>query len=157
MKTLPLSRGMVAIVDDEDFDWLNQWKWSLSFAGNNPCVRRMVNRKGVRVRYRLSRLITNCPDGMWVDHANGDPLDNRRENLRICTPAQNAQNRRIRSDNTTGFKGIFPSNLKSKPFASSLIVNGESKYLGYFETAELAHAAYCSAAKEHFGEFARTS
>lgn len=91
----------------------------------------------------------DCPQ--FLDHIDGNPLNNRIENLRPATKQQNAMNRRIRSDNSTGFKGIYPS---GKKFKASICVSGKNIYLGTFVTKEAAHGAYRVAAQQHFKEFA---
>jgi hypothetical protein len=92
----------------------------------------------------------NCPE--FLDHIDGNPLNNKIENLRQATKQQNAMNRKIRSDNSTGIKGIYQKNNK---FAASICISGVNKYLGTFNTKELAQAAYAQAAKLNFKEFAR--
>lgn len=100
----------------------------------------------------LHRALTGCPPGMVVDHINGDRLDNRRANLRICTHRENLQNTALRTDNKLGLKGVFK--LKQR-YVAAIKVDGRIVRLGSFASAELAHAAYCSAAKRFYGEFAR--
>lgn len=107
----------------------------------------------------LHRALMNAKKGEVVDHANGNTLDNRRSNLRFCTPAQNLMNARRRSDNKTGFKGVRKKLDKLNlinPFYSSIKVNGKNIWLGYFHTAKEAFDAYCEASKYHHGEFSRT-
>ncbi len=89
-----------------------------------------------------------------IDHINGDRSDNRICNLRIATQQQNSGNMKIRSNNKVGFKGVYRVN-KSKPFQANIHVNGKTKYLGLFSTAEEAHEAYVRAAKKAFGDYAR--
>jgi hypothetical protein len=91
-----------------------------------------------------------CPQ--FLDHIDGNPLNNRIENLRAATNAQNAMNRRVRADSSTGIKGITP---KGKRFGACIYVDGAAKYLGTFDSADLAQAAYAAAANKHFKEFAR--
>jgi hypothetical protein len=91
-----------------------------------------------------------CPQ--FLDHIDGNPLNNRIENLRAATKAQNAMNRRVRADSSTGIKGITP---KGKRFGACIYVDGAAKYLGTFDSADLAQAAYAAAANKHFKEFAR--
>lgn len=108
--------------------------------------------------YLSHRLAWLYMTGNWpthhVDHINGDPLDNRFANIREASDTQNKQNSRTRKDNRSGIKGAF-FHKQTRKWASAIRLNGKSKYLGLFETAEDAHAAYCKAAKELYGEFAR--
>lgn len=89
----------------------------------------------------------------FLDHIDGNPLNNKIENLRPATKAQNAMNRKIRSDNSTGFKGIYPT--ASKRFAATICIDGVSKYLGTYDTPEMAQAAYVQVSKQNFKEYAR--
>jgi hypothetical protein len=92
----------------------------------------------------------------WIDHANGDASDNRFENLRQATPSENSRNKKVRNDNSSGLKGVN-WHKKNKRYAAKIEVDGVSAHLGYFKCPTAAHFAYCRAAKEHFGEFARLS
>ena len=91
------------------------------------------------------------------DHVQpGQTLDNQRKNLRVCAQIQNTYNRRKRSDNTSGFKGVH-FNKASGKWYSCVRANKKRYFLGAFDTPEEAHAAYCAAAAEHHGEFARVA
>lgn len=88
---------------------------------------------------------------------NGDPSDNRLCNLRECRRGLNHANRRTRRDSTTGLKGVvYDKSRKTRPYWASICKDYQVHFLGTFDTAEEAHAAYCKAAKELFGAFART-
>jgi hypothetical protein len=91
-----------------------------------------------------------------VDHKNGNPSDNRLSNLRASTQAQNRQNSRTRRDSKSGFKGVIYC-ADHKKWRAMIGPRGRVKHLGYFITAELAHKAYCIAAKRMYGRFARTA
>jgi len=101
----------------------------------------------------MHRQLLNAPDGMLVDHKNGDTLDNRRSNLRLATRQQNNCNSSMQRRNTSGFKGVSWS-TSSKKWKAQIQVNGKNKYLGVFETREKAHEVYASAAHELHGDFA---
>lgn len=87
-----------------------------------------------------------------IDHANRDKTDNRIENIRVCSNVQNVANRGRNRNNKTGFKGVFVS--KPGKFTAQIMHNYKARHIGYFKTAEEAHAAYLEAARELFGEFA---
>lgn len=107
--------------------------------------------------HRLAWLWTH---GRWpkaeIDHANGNRADNRIQNLREASKSQNMQNMGPPKDNTSGFKGVCWAKLRSK-WMSRIQINSRYIFLGYHDTPEAAHEAYCEAARKHFGEFARTS
>jgi hypothetical protein len=100
---------------------------------------------------RLSRIIGRPEKGMVVDHINGDPMDNRRDNLRICTVQQNNWNRKRRPNGSSSFKGVCAVGGR---FTANIAPNGKMTHLGSFATEEEAARAYDKAAREHYGEFA---
>ncbi len=110
--------------------------------------------------YMAHRLAWRYVTGEWpighVDHINGNRTDNRFANLRIATNSENARNSRRRTNNACGYKGVHFKKRLSK-FVAQITVNRRVYHLGVFKTAEEAHTAYCKAAKENFGEFARAS
>ena len=112
---------------------------------------------GQRYRaHRLAWIVSKgpIPDGHDVDHRNGDSLDNRLDNLRPATRSQNIMNSRLRSDNTSGLKGVSYHPRKRKHQAR-ITLNGRTHSLGYYDTAEEAYAAYRAEAARRFGPFAR--
>jgi len=112
------------------------------------------SRKDGLCRKFLSRVIMGEPDNMEVDHINTNKLDNRRENLRVCTRQQNNCNTNKRSDNKSGFKGVCFEKRRQK-FVARIRIDGKLKHLGYFATAAAAHEEYKIAAVKYHGEFAR--
>jgi hypothetical protein len=109
-------------------------------------------------RYLAHRLAWLYVHGEWpaaqIDHVDLDKSNNRFANLREATNAQNKANTRARKDNTSGFKGAS-WDKRSGRWRARICVVGKDSHLGFFDSAETAHAAYCQAANEAFGEFAR--
>ena len=108
-------------------------------------------------RYRAQRVVWLYMTGEWpllqVDHKNADRLDNKWDNLRLATVAQNQMNTRKRLRNKSGYKGAVPFSYGG--FGAYIKKDGRSRYLGTFTTVEAAHQAYCEAATRLFGEHAR--
>lgn len=149
MKEILLSQNKVAIVDDDMFEYLNQWKWSLGCDGYAFRLDYMVS---PRKHINMSRLIMRAQDGFQVDHINRDKLDNRRCNLRVCTQTQNRWNTGKRSHNTSKFKGVSFNKYHLR-WEANICCNGRRIWLGRFATPEEASVAYQTKAKELFGEF----
>lgn len=147
MKKILLSNGGFAIVDKEDFEYLNQWKWTRHNAGY---AIRSIYKNGTRFMHRQ---ILNTPKGMETDHINGDRLDNRRENLRMATHQENCRNMRPLK-NKSGYKGV-QWYKRDQRWVAFLTVNDKHIYLGYFDDPKDAAEAYNKGAKKYFGEFAR--
>lgn len=93
--------------------------------------------------------------GKIVDHKNGNTLDNKKCNLRICTNKENVRNQKINKRNTTGYKGVS-YNKRDKKYAAYIKVDGKKISLGYYLSLEVAHEAYCNASKKYHVEFGRT-
>lgn len=154
-KEIPLTQGKVALVDAEDYEYSNQFKWYAMKHGNTYyAVRHIKKEDGKQTLICMHRVIMKTSKGMDTDHINGDGWDNRRDNLRICTRSQNKMNGNIHKDNTSGYKGVFWQK-RDKKWMAQIQIDGKLKYLGLFITKEEAALAYNEAAKELFGEFAR--
>jgi hypothetical protein len=149
-KLIPLTKGKFAIVDAEDFEWLNQWKW---YYGAQGYAVRHTDKKHIAYMHRE---ILQTPKGLVTDHANRNKLDNRESNLRVCNTSQNLANRPKQINNSSGFKGVFffKQGQRTKRWKSAIKIKDEYKQLGYFLTKEEAALAYNQKAKELFGEFA---
>lgn len=151
MKTIELTKGKSATVDDIDYDTLSKYSWYTNICGY--AVRNSYA-DGKHSTIIMHRVVMDATKGLEVDHINGDKLDNRRDNLRICTRSENQCNVGKRTHNTSGFKGVnwYP---KYQKFRAYIGVNSKWKHLGYYTTAEEASAVYQSAAKLLHGTFAR--
>lgn len=154
MKEIELTRGLVAIVDDIDFGRLSLSKWFALSCGRWMYAGRKAPREGGKQKTLLMhREIMDVPAGMDVDHINHRTLDNRRDNLRLCTRSQNSQNRLLGSRNTSGLKGVSWDRQKRKWGASGRLA-GKTYHLGHFDDPVEAARAYDAFARENFGEFA---
>lgn len=153
MILIPLSRGLFALVDDEDAD-LRDLKWS---AGPRYAHRATRKPDGRHTTQSLHRVI-GARIGLTgtIDHKNRGGFDCRRTNLRAATYAQNAHNRSRDRDNTSGFKGVnwFARNRRWRAYIAA---DRKVHHLGYFDDPESAARAYDCAARELHGEFAVTN
>lgn len=159
--TIPLSSGNSVLVDQEDYEYFSQWKWKENHgtAMRNKHVGTVGDwRKGKRkdIAVLMHREIMNAPKGMDVDHINGDRLDNRRSNLRICTHAENRRNTKKPISNKSGYKGVSWCKRDSK-WVTFITVNGKSRNLGRYINIIDAAKAYNDAAIKYFGEFAKVN
>lgn len=151
-RTIELTRGFRAVVDDEDYDRLvGIGKWQANVTGGQVYAIHSQNRG----RLYMHRVLV--PGATLVDHINGDGLDNRRANLRRATPAQNSRNMRpLATPTSSRFKGVARQPRSAiNPWRAYIRINGRSSWLGVFPTQEEAARAYDAAARKHFGEFAR--
>jgi hypothetical protein len=152
MKEIPVGRGMVTIVDDEDFERVSQFKWMAYRARSKHTKVWHVRRSNFRKQIYLHRFILNPPEGVFIDHINRDGLDNRRCNLRFCTLWENSLNASPRQG-TSRFKGVCKRNDNGR-FRARIRVRGKLINLGTFVKEEDAARRYDEAAKLYFGEFA---
>jgi len=154
-KRLPLTKGKFAIIDDIDFQWLNQWKWTyLPVKPHGYAYRRQLI-DGKKVCIYMHRFILNAPQDKDVDHVNGNGLDNRRNNIRLCTTSENLANRGPMVTNTSGYRGV--TRAKNGWVAQlGARLNGKrvNKVIGIFDTPQEASKAYELAHYQRRGEFA---
>lgn len=152
-RRVPLTRGLFAIVDSEDYEAVvsrGTWYAAQGRSGGFYAERT----EGTRLTKHRVTLHEIVVGRKWVDHINGDTLDNRRSNLRPVTHKENMRNRGRQSNNTSGFKGVV-WHAKTGKWAARIWVDGRQISLRYHESPEDAARAYDAAALEHFGEFAR--
>ena len=164
----------IALPSKEDLERLFSYRentgeliWRINRTGGTKAgdVAGYISRMGYRVvkvksrLYMAHRLIWqikhgDVPDKAQIDHVNGDKDDNRLENLRLCSGSDNCQNRPANKRNKSGYKGVYWWKSR-QAWRADIVANGRHRYLGTFATVELAHMAYCKAAAELHGDFAR--
>jgi len=146
--------GYHVIIDTDSYELVSKYRWYKSISHDR--VYFLYNRDTSKKKDRnsLHRTVMQAKKGEYVDHISGDTLDNRKCNLRICTNAENSRNSKIPKSNKSGYKGVLWIKEKRK-WVSRIMYNRKNINLGYFNTPEEAYAAYCKAAKELHGEFAR--
>lgn len=154
MKTIELTRGKVALVDDEDYERLNVHKWYIDYRGY--VLTSAPREGGGQIRLRMHRVVMGAKPGEEVDHISGDRSDNRRANLRIATNTQNQANQRIRSGGSSKYKGVHWDKGERK-WRATICRDGKRMALGRYDDERAAAIAYDKAAREHSGEFARTN
>jgi hypothetical protein len=147
---LVLTRGLVSVIDASDLPIVAGLKWYAH--QTNPGIFYAARRTSDAMLY-LHRLLLDAPDGMDVDHIDGDTLNNRRANLRLASRAENGRNQGLRRNNTSGFKGVHRAGDK---WAAQITRNRVVTHLGRFDTPDQAAAAYRLAALRLHGRFART-
>jgi len=149
---IPLSRGYVTRIDAADMAVAAGRSWYADVCPRRRVVYARAWMDGGSIY--LHNLL--CPDWEWVDHEDGDGLNNCRANLRDGTGFRNSANRVLASNNTSGYKGVDWNKRKGK-WRAIIMVNKKSIFLGYFSNLEEAAEAYDQAAVRHFGEYAKTN
>ena len=156
MKKIPLTQGKFAIVDDADFEWLNQWKWrALKGSNDNWYAMRRQRQNSKRIPVYMHREILKPSSNMLTDHKDHNGLNNQRNNLRAATSAQNHQNRR-KHRGISRFKGVCWNQQYAK-WQAQIKVKGKHFHLGRFLSEIEAAKVYDKAATKFFGDFACTN
>ncbi len=162
MREIPLTRGKIALVDNDDFEKVNQYKWcAVKHKNTFYAVRAETLRSRQETRETglprqkmvyMHRFIMNTPEGVETDHINHNGLDNQKGNLRLCTTTQNLQNK-VPCVGTSEYKGVYWAKW-AKKWMTRIQYEGKQVYLGYFDVEIDAAKAYDTKAKELFGPFA---
>jgi hypothetical protein len=125
------------------YSWIIVKHYNILYVSSNK-----YGKGGKRQTVLLHRYLTDCPKGIFIDHKDGDGLNNRRSNFREVTNAENGQNRNNYAKNSTGFRGVT-YNKRDNRYKAQLQVNGKSMYLGYYADFELAKSIVIEARKKH--------
>lgn len=153
MMEFPLSDGTIALIDDADLPLVQGRRWwpSRTKQGNTYAITRLPGGAVVG----MHRLVTDAPRGVWVDHEDGNGLNNQRHNLRVCTPSQNAcnQTKGKRFGCTSSYRGVY-WNKQMQKWHATIKVGKKRRSIGLFDHEIDAASAYDIAASIHFGEFA---
>ena len=149
MKEIPLTQDQVTLVDDEDYNNLMQYKWCF-YRGKKSYH---TGYAGNSILGDIHRFLLEPNRGQYIDHKDGNGLNNQRDNLRICTRSQNMMNQK-KTRGTSKYKGVYYVKSRNK-WTSAIKHNRKSIFLGQFREEKDAALAYNLRAKEIFGEFAR--
>lgn len=153
MQQIPLTKGHVAIVDDDDYPIVSRYKWCFD---NGYAARKITLASKQYQKVLLHRFLTDAQPGQMVDHADGNPLNNTRANLRICNGTLNNANRRVmkirNAATSSQYRGVFKE-LRRNSWRASIGLNNRRIHLGNFPSEEAAARAYDAKARELYGEF----
>lgn len=155
MRKIELSKGKHTIVDDGLYEELSSYSWHCTYYGYAARKSRKTEEDhGASYIMLMHRFIMNAPAGMDVDHINGDRLDNRMSNLRLCTRGENIKNRIKKKNSTSRFIGVA-WDKKRNVWASHICSNYKRMFIGHFDNEYDAALAYNEKAKEFHGDYAK--
>lgn len=147
---IKLTQGQYAIIDDEDYAFINQWKW---YFNNGGYAVRDIRVNGKRTALYMHRFIMNTPKNMDTDHRDGNTLNNKRINLRVCTHAENLWNQKVSIKGTSKYRGVYFEKSRLQ-WSANISSKDRTIHLGRFNNEVDAARAYNEKAKELRGEFA---
>lgn len=150
MKKIKLTQGKTALIDNEDYEAISAYKW---FFNNGYAGRRNGGDRIITKSITMHRAILNPAPDLEVDHINGNRLDNRRQNLRICTRQQNMMNKRPYKNKTSKYKGVCWNKVSGK-FIAHIRNNGKFIYIGQSDNQKELALKYDKVARELYGEYA---
>jgi hypothetical protein len=159
MKLIPLTQGKFAQVDDEDYEYLNQWKWCADTSDQKVFYAKRIHYieggKGkIRRKISMHRLIMKVEKpNILIDHKDHDGLNNQKYNLRVATYSQNSMNVTSYKKSTSEYLGVH-WDIESKKWKAAIKIKGKQLNLGRYLDEKLAAKAYNTAAIKHYGEFA---
>lgn len=159
MKQIPLTKGLVALIDDEDYDRISRHKWHSQYNSKTKswyAIHGEYVGNGRQKTIRMSREVLRAEPKQLIDHWNHDTLDNRKQNLRVCSNAQNQHNQRKHTEGVSSrYKGVsWRQRGNCGRWVVTIKINDKSVYLGSFKDEKEAAIVYNKAASIHFGEFA---
>jgi hypothetical protein len=152
MKQISLTKDQFALVDDEDFEWLNQWKWCANKFQNRWYAYRGTKKPKMHT-ILMHRFIMGATKGQEIDHKDGNGLNNTRNNLRFCEHYQNLFNKKGNIISVSKYKGVS-LHRRDKLWRARIQINGKQRTIGYFKDEKKAAEAYDIEARKYFGEFA---
>lgn len=155
MKEIKLTKGLIAFVDEEDFEFLSQFNWQAEHRGNTAYARGGIDCiKRRTIKAYMHRLIMKADNGQFVDHRDGNGLNNQKSNLRICSRAENNRNI-VSKGKTSKYLGVdLAGRPKNRRWRAAICHNGRRKHIGHFDTEIEAAIAYNQHALLLHGEFA---
>lgn len=154
MRHIKLTKGYVTMVDDEDFELLNRFKWYSDVKPNGVYPSRKISTDGFSTSIRMHYYIIDVPEGCVVDHIDRNPLNNQKNNLRVASHSQNSRNRtKSKSKTTSKYLGVYWDKVNSV-WKSQLRIKGMRINGGQYHNEEEAALAYNKYAKIYYGEFA---
>lgn len=153
VRQIPLTKGQVALVDDDDFDRLSQFSWYAQPHRGTFYAQRTIYSDGKRRTIHMHHEVLGVQPYERIDHRNRNGLDNRKQNLRTATHSQNQWNRGPQANNASGFKGVYLDRCTGR-WQAEIRFQRKRIHLGRFASPELAARAYDAKAIELHGQFA---